>query len=103
MTEFVINIPFSAGFFIAQEECCQTRIWVQNKPGWMAIYNPYKHRNLGKWGRVIIKFSKISKDKKKIKDSVVDQRSKKEEIIVSFFVLTIPIVLLFYALGVTSN
>nr|AJA90767.1 DNA-directed RNA polymerase IV second largest subunit [Ephedra trifurca] len=89
--------------FIAQEERCNTRIWVQNKPVWMAVYTPSNDRYLRKWDKVIVKLNEDIKAKRKAKDNEPSYTSEKDEIVVSFFFITVPVVLLFYALGISSD
>ncbi|KAH9330038.1 hypothetical protein KI387_002146, partial [Taxus chinensis] len=81
--------------FIAQEERCTSRIWVSNVPNWMAIYTPCTSGFVRNKNKVIVKAIKTSKDDKWC--------AGREVITVYFFAITVPVVLLFYALGVESD
>ncbi|GLJ17285.1 hypothetical protein SUGI_0299990 [Cryptomeria japonica] len=81
--------------FIAQEERCTNRIWISSTPSWMAIYTPHSSGFTWKKNRVIVKVMKTSKDDKWF--------AGREVITVSFSSITVPVVLMFYALGVESD
>ncbi|KAH9330032.1 hypothetical protein KI387_002140, partial [Taxus chinensis] len=81
--------------FIAQEERCANRIWVSNTPSWMAIYTPCTSGFSIYKKKVFVKVIKTSKDDK--------WRAGREVITVNFMSITVPVVLMFYALGVESD
>nr|AJA90758.1 DNA-directed RNA polymerase IV second largest subunit [Cycas revoluta] len=80
--------------FIAQEERCTSRIWVSSKPSWMVTYTPkcrisqYKHK-------VVVKLSETPKDDKWCPGRLV--------LSVNFLSVTIPVVIMFFALGLLSD
>ncbi|GLJ17287.1 hypothetical protein SUGI_0300040 [Cryptomeria japonica] len=81
--------------FIAQEERCTSRLWVSNSPIWMAIYTPCTSGFFMNKNKVIVKVLETSKDDKWC--------AGRKVISVYFFAITVPVVLMFYALGVESD
>ncbi|KAG9135448.1 hypothetical protein Leryth_007201 [Lithospermum erythrorhizon] len=76
--------------FIAQEHICLKRLWVDSTPNWMVSY-----RSVSRKKRVYIKLLETAK---------FEQISGGEKYLsVYFFVLEMPIWILFFALGVTSD
>lgn len=75
--------------FVAQEERCTNRVWVSSAPSWMATYTPSRYEMATYKNKVSVKLEKTAKER--------------EVLVVRFFSITVPVVLLFYALGVTSD
>ncbi|XP_057836293.2 DNA-directed RNA polymerases IV and V subunit 2 [Cryptomeria japonica] len=90
---FIIN--GTEKVFIAQEERCTNRIWVSNTPSWMAIYTPYTTGFSTYKKKVFVKIIKTSKDDKWC--------GGRQVITVNFLSITVPVVIMFYALGVKSD
>ncbi|KAH9330046.1 hypothetical protein KI387_002154, partial [Taxus chinensis] len=80
---------------IAQEERCTNRIWVTSTPSWMAIYTPSASGFSWNKNKVFVKIIKTIKDDKWF--------AGRDVITVNFFSITVPVVLMFYALGVESD
>nr|AJA90774.1 DNA-directed RNA polymerase IV second largest subunit [Ginkgo biloba] len=76
--------------FIAQEERCPKRIWVSSTPNWIATYTSSKSGVSRFKNKVTVKLSETSNPRRKV-------------LLVSFFSITIPVVLMFYALGLSSD
>ncbi|KAH9330051.1 hypothetical protein KI387_002159, partial [Taxus chinensis] len=81
--------------FIAQEERCTNRIWVASTPKWMATYTPSRCGFSSYRNNVFVKLIKTSKDDKYC--------AGREVLTVNFLSITVPVVLMFYALGVESD
>lgn len=75
--------------FVAQEERCTNRIWISSAPSWMATYTPSKYQLARYRNKVTVKLERTAKER--------------DALFVRFFSITVPVVLLFYALGVTSD
>ncbi|GLJ38131.1 hypothetical protein SUGI_0776260 [Cryptomeria japonica] len=78
-----------------KEERCTSRLWISNSPIWMAIYTPCTSGFFMNKNKVIVKILKTSKDDKWC--------AGRKVISVYFFAITVPIVLMFHALGVESD
>ncbi|KAK1548835.1 hypothetical protein Q3G72_017704 [Acer saccharum] len=76
--------------FIAQEQICMKRLWVSNNQGWTVAYKSEMKRN-----RLIIRLEGMSKDE--------DIKGVEKALVVYFLSTKIPLWILFFALGVSSD
>ncbi|XP_077224432.1 DNA-directed RNA polymerases IV and V subunit 2-like [Tasmannia lanceolata] len=75
--------------FVAQEERCSTRLWISNKPSWMVSYP-----SLFKRKRIYVKLVEGEND---------IGLNRRKSIYVHFLISPIPIWILFFALGASSD
>lgn len=76
--------------FIAQEQICLRRLWISNNQGWTVAYRSEVKRN-----RLIIRLVENSKSE--------ELKSKEKVLNVYFLSTEIPVWILFFALGVSSD
>ncbi|XP_050230997.1 DNA-directed RNA polymerases IV and V subunit 2-like [Mercurialis annua] len=76
--------------FIAQEQMCLKRLWVSNKQGWTVSYRSEVKRN-----RLIVRLAGLSENE--------DSNVEKNGLNVFFMSANIPLWILFFALGVSSD
>ncbi|XP_078444750.1 DNA-directed RNA polymerases IV and V subunit 2-like [Wolffia australiana] len=75
--------------FIAQEQRCHSRLWTANKPSWVVQYQSPQKRK-----RVYVKFDSNSNH---------DSFTSKKFVTVNFIYALMPVWLLFFALGASSD
>ncbi|CAJ2643655.1 unnamed protein product [Trifolium pratense] len=84
------NVPVPITIFIAQEQICLKRLWVSNIPYWEVSYKSQMKRN-----RMVVKL---------VENSTFEGIKNGEKMLTVYFLsVEIPVWILFFALGVTSD
>ncbi|GLT85243.1 hypothetical protein SLE2022_034370 [Rubroshorea leprosula] len=86
--------------FVAQEQICMKRLWILNNQGWTVSYKSEVKRN-----RLIIRLEEISnsEDVKEVGQTKKDIKGAEKLLTVYFLSTVIPVWILFFALGVSSD
>lgn len=86
----MIRFSYDLQVFVAQEQICLKRLWVSNSMGWTVAYKSENKRN-----RLIVRLVDMSKFE--------DIKGGEKVLSVYFLSTEIPIWILFFALGVSSD